>query len=61
MMKICDSIAHLLNDVCVESGLQSLTGEDLSYHSTAVDDGTCLDIAASGLWSISHQPAYFGI
>ena len=57
--EICDSIAHLLkgicHDVCVEPGLQPLTGENLSYRSAVVDDGVRLDIAARGFWSISYQ------
>ena len=52
--EIRDSIAHLLkgicHDVCVEPGLQPLTGENLSYRSAVVDDGACLDIAARGFW-----------
>ena len=61
--EIHDSIAHLLKgicrDVCVEPGLQPLTGENLSYRSAVVDDGARLDIAAHGFWGISHQHAYF--
>ena len=41
--EIRDCIAHLLkgicHDVCVEPGLQFLTGENLSYRSAVVDDG----------------------
>ena len=54
-----DSIAHLLkeicHDVCVEPGLQPLTGKSLSYRSADVDDGARLDIAACGFCGIPHQ------
>ena len=63
--EIHDSIAHLLkeicHDVCIEPGLQPLTGENLSCHSVVVDDGARLDIAARGFWGISHQHAYFDV
>ena len=41
---------EICHNVCVEPGLQPLTGEDLSYCSAVVDDGAHLDIAARGFW-----------
>ena len=63
--EICDSIAHLLkeicHDVCIEPGLQPLTSESLSYCSAVADDGARLDIAAHCFRSILHQRAYFDV
>ena len=49
-----DITAELLTEVChsvgVEPTLQPLTGEQLSYRSANIEDGTHLDVVAEGFW-----------
>jgi len=56
---IRDLMAELMSEVChdvsKEPSLQSLSGELLSLCTSNRDDGTCLDIKASGFWGGRFQ------
>ena len=58
-------MADLLTDVChdvnVEPRLQLLSGETFTTHSTATEDNSRPDIAASGFWGGRFQRAFFDI
>ena len=52
-------MSEVCHDVCVEPGLQPVTGEILNGASGKTEDGTRLDIAGNGFWGDRHEPAYF--
>ena len=58
-------MADLLTDVChdvnVEPRLQLLSGETFTTRSTATEDNSRLDIAASGFWGGRFERAFFDI
>ena len=62
--KVCDLIAALLQEVCVnvttEPRLQPITGEILPP-SANTDDNARLDVCAEGFWGTEHQDAFFDI
>ena len=45
--------------VCVESSLQTLSGE--TYSTAIVEDGARLDVSADGFWGGQHQRAFFDV
>ena len=55
--EICDIIASLLTEVCInvatEPPLQPLSGESITACSANTDDGAHLEIHAKGLWNVS--------
>ena len=56
--EVRDLIVNLVcDDVCIEPTLQPIIaiGEHLSPASAIRNDGTCLDIAASGFWRGRHE------
>lgn len=62
--EICNVTAHFLSDVChdvmIEPLLQELTGEVLTHKSANCQDGTRLDVAASGFWGCRER-AFFDV
>ena len=48
-------------DVSVEPDLQPLTGEQLAYATSNVEDGACLDIAANGFWGGWYEKSFFDV
>ena len=61
--EIRDFTAKLFREVCsnvrIESELQPLTGESLSYTSANRQDSARLDIRAQGFWGEQRQDAFF--
>ena len=60
--EVCDLMADLLTDVChdvnVEPRLQPLSGQTFATRSTAIEDNSRLDIAASGFWGGRFKRAF---
>ena len=54
-------MAEVCHDVCTEPSLQPVTGERISGASAVTDDGTRLDIAASGFWGGRYERAFFDV
>ena len=63
--EVRDLMAHLLTEVChdvnVEPRLQPLSGETFTTRSTATEDNSRLDIAASGFWGGRFERAFFDV
>ena len=63
--EVRDLMAHLLTEVChdvnVEPRLQPLSGETFTARSTATEDNSRLDIAASGFWGGRFERAFFDV
>ena len=63
--EVRDLLADLLTDVChdvnVEPRLQPLSGETFTTRSTATEDNSRLDIAASGFWGGRFERAFFDV
>ena len=62
---IRDVTATLLSEVChdvaVEPHLQSLEGETFSYATAKSQDGTRLDIVASGFWGERFERSFYDV
>ena len=51
----------MCGDVSVEPDLQPLTGEQLAYATSNVEDGARLDIAANDFWGGRYEKSFFDI
>ena len=54
-------MSEVCNDVCLESTLQPVTGEQLRGATANTEDGARLDIAANGFWGSSFEHAFFDV
>lgn len=57
--QMADVLTDVYNDINVEPCLQPLSGETFTTHSTATEDHSRLDIAASGFWGGKFEKAFF--
>ena len=57
--------ASLLSEVChgvtIETHLQPLTGELMSYNSAITDDGARLDVAMYGFWGGNFEKSFVDV
>ena len=49
-----------MSQCCIEPSLQPVTGEQFSYLSANVEDGSRVDVVAKGFWNQGQQ-AYFDV
>ena len=49
-----------MSQCCIEPSLQPVTGEQFSYLSANVEDGSRVDVVAEGFWNQGQQ-AYFDV
>ena len=54
-------LTEVCNDVCIEPELQPASNEELTGSTANSQAGTCLDIAANGVWGGTFEKNYFDV